>query len=251
MTTWPGGPSFKLTNGIGDGLARAVSDEAALNGLRFSGRLRNLVTEPIGNNTDASTRAVRLTIELIAKVTRLRVESAKLDVPDSGESGGWFSWLREFAELADINIADDLRTLLEGASQRVLVDDGLISYLDSLERIAHDMALENPAVAIMSMARSKGLTRTAVFAMGIEQGVVPSARDGADIEEERRLLYVAMTRARAYLFLSMASRRTGPTARTGGAPPGVIRTRSAFLRGAQLQPTDGSKYIARLIEGNQ
>jgi len=65
-------------------------------------------------------------------------------------------------------------------------------------------------VALMTMHAAKGLEFAYVFLVGCEDGIVPYAlftREGADIGEERRLLYVAMTRAKKALFLSHARSR--------------------------------------------
>jgi DNA helicase-2/ATP-dependent DNA helicase PcrA len=65
----------------------------------------------------------------------------------------------------------------------------------------------------MTMHAAKGLEFPVVFVAGCEEGIVPyvaaadSAGEAADLEEERRLLYVAMTRARDHLFLTSAARR--------------------------------------------
>ena len=61
----------------------------------------------------------------------------------------------------------------------------------------------------MTVHASKGLEFDAVFITGLEQGLFPSLRDDGDRdnEEERRLFYVAVTRARKRLFLSYAHGR--------------------------------------------
>jgi superfamily I DNA/RNA helicase len=61
-------------------------------------------------------------------------------------------------------------------------------------------------VALISMHAAKGLEFPVVFVAGCEEGLIPS-RAAEDREEERRLLYVAMTRARQRLFLTWARRR--------------------------------------------
>lgn len=66
-----------------------------------------------------------------------------------------------------------------------------------------------PGVALMTMHGSKGLEFDAVFIPDVNEGMVPyqkSVEDG-NLEEERRLLYVAMTRARDYLHLSYTKQR--------------------------------------------
>ena len=64
-------------------------------------------------------------------------------------------------------------------------------------------------VSLMTLHAAKGLEFDAVFIPGCEEGLLPFTWHGreADVEEERRLLYVGMTRARRLLFLSHARRR--------------------------------------------
>ena len=65
-------------------------------------------------------------------------------------------------------------------------------------------------VALMSMHASKGLEFSVVFIAGCEDGLIPyrrAADERSDVEEERRLFYVAMTRARQRLYLSCAKQR--------------------------------------------
>lgn len=66
------------------------------------------------------------------------------------------------------------------------------------------------AVTLMTLHAAKGLEFAVVFIVGMEEGLFPHARslwDGAGLEEERRLAYVGMTRAKHLLYLSYASRR--------------------------------------------
>jgi DNA helicase-2/ATP-dependent DNA helicase PcrA len=70
---------------------------------------------------------------------------------------------------------------------------------------------ENPdAVVLMTMHASKGLEFDAVYLVGMEEGIFPHSRsliDKAELEEERRLCYVGMTRAKKHLSLSFATTR--------------------------------------------
>ncbi|MBD3414520.1 MAG: AAA family ATPase [Candidatus Aminicenantes bacterium] len=72
----------------------------------------------------------------------------------------------------------------------------------------YDSSLE--CVAVMTLHTAKGLEFPCVFITGCEQGILPYSLfpgHGSDIDEERRLLYVGMTRAKKYLFLTYAKKR--------------------------------------------
>ena len=77
------------------------------------------------------------------------------------------------------------------------------------------------AVRLMTIHASKGLEFPYVFITGLEEGLFPYAREEeseADREEERRLMYVALTRAEKKVFLSYASYRTVFGSKTGTVP---------------------------------
>jgi len=74
---------------------------------------------------------------------------------------------------------------------------------------AADLRAEH--VLLMTLHAAKGLEFKCVFIAGCEEGIIPYTlfgRDSCDIEEERRVLYVGMTRAKRYLYLTNAKRRT-------------------------------------------
>jgi len=103
---------------------------------------------------------------------------------------------------------------------------------EGVERLLEEAALQSEqdglaekdsraAVSLMTVHASKGLEFDAVFVTGLEQGLFPSIREGdgdRDAEEERRLFYVAVTRARKRLFLSYAHERMKYGSREGTIP---------------------------------
>jgi len=64
------------------------------------------------------------------------------------------------------------------------------------------------AVSLMTIHASKGREFPVVFVCGVEEGLIPMDREDANVEEERRLLYVAMTRAKDELVLSSVRSRS-------------------------------------------
>ena len=78
-----------------------------------------------------------------------------------------------------------------------------LSYIDSLALDKNNNEDKSCAVNLLSAHASKGLEFDTVFVVGLQEGVFPHNRAMSEeqIEEERRLLYVAMTRAKKYLYL--------------------------------------------------
>ncbi|MCX6753127.1 MAG: UvrD-helicase domain-containing protein [Candidatus Nomurabacteria bacterium] len=96
--------------------------------------------------------------------------------------------------------------------EKLIEDASLASDQDSI-MITEEKPEKVNAVKLMTVHASKGLEFKYVFVTGLEEGLFPSQRDtesksAEDSEEERRLFYVAITRAREKLFLSFANFRT-------------------------------------------
>ncbi|MBW0454303.1 MAG: UvrD-helicase domain-containing protein [Candidatus Kinetoplastibacterium crithidii] len=88
----------------------------------------------------------------------------------------------------------------------------LLSFLShaSLEAGDNQFESEQPSVQLMTVHAAKGLEFEVVFITGVEEGLFPhenSMSDNSSIEEERRLMYVAITRARKKLYITMANSR--------------------------------------------
>lgn len=104
-------------------------------------------------------------------------------------------WIERLSDKADINSLSEI-------IQRMLL-------LDMLENQAEaDNRLE--AVSLMTLHAAKGLEFPFVFIVGLEEGLLPHANcidDDELVEEERRLLYVGMTRAKRKLWMTLAQNR--------------------------------------------
>jgi DNA helicase-2/ATP-dependent DNA helicase PcrA len=117
-------------------------------------------------------------------------------------------------------------------------------------------------VNLITYHRAKGLEFDAVLLPALEDGLVPirQATEPEEIAEERRLLYVGLTRARVHLWISWAARRAGPTGREGARKPSRflddlipagsnrIRPRAVAAGAARIRstPADDSPLAARL-----
>ncbi|MES2315140.1 MAG: UvrD-helicase domain-containing protein [Patescibacteria group bacterium] len=106
--------------------------------------------------------------------------------------------------------------------ERLLEDAALASDQDSLIERGEKKEVKD-AVKLMTVHASKGLEFKNVFITGLEDGLFPHSKNGEiknaeDSEEERRLFYVALTRAKEKLYLSFANFRTIFGSRSINAP---------------------------------
>ncbi len=105
--------------------------------------------------------------------------------------------------------------------------NGLEDFLNELSLQSDQDAIDDATISCMSIHASKGLEFEYLFVVGLEEGFFPLNRDGVDIEEERRLGYVAFTRAKKELVLSYVKSRNYRGRRTE-----LIKSR--FLKEAGL-----------------
>jgi DNA helicase-2/ATP-dependent DNA helicase PcrA len=159
------------------------------------------------------------------------------------QEGNWGAWMLELAGDGIVPApTEDFRELLLALDDLSEQQHGLSRYLSQIAPLGKDRAqAESKGVRIMTMGSAKGLTVQATILMAVEDGIVP--RPDCDLGEERRLLYVAMTRPRKYLFVSWVRRRRGQTAWSGKARVGQYRKFSHFLDGGPVKSQDGPPFI--------
>jgi DNA helicase-2/ATP-dependent DNA helicase PcrA len=155
-------------------------------------------------------QAEELTVaELLERVLEQSGYLASLEAERTIEARGRIENLQELVGVAQEYEAQDGEASLSGFLQQV----SLSSEQDALRE-------EEGAVTLMTLHNAKGLEFQAVFMVGMEEGVFPHARsiEEQGIEEERRLCYVGMTRAKERLVLTHASSRSLFGARAHNLP---------------------------------
>lgn len=119
----------------------------------------------------------------------------------------------DFATLVDDGTpnTDERMKNLEVLSSNAMEYDTLEDFVaDAALMSAADEKSSKNSVTLMTLHAAKGLEFPVVFIVGLEEGLFPSSRGSeteAELEEERRLMYVGMTRAQDRLFLTYAMRR--------------------------------------------
>ena len=100
----------------------------------------------------------------------------------------------------------NLNTMVSNAAEFETLDEFLS---EAVLMSSADEETDKNSVTLMTLHAAKGLEFPVVFIVGMEEGLFPSLRsdDEASLEEERRLAYVGMTRAKEKLFLTFASSR--------------------------------------------
>jgi DNA helicase-2/ATP-dependent DNA helicase PcrA len=102
-------------------------------------------------------------------------------------------------------------------------------------------------VNILTMHKAKGLTAQAVVIVGADDELIPGKVDSEqELGDERRLLYVSLTRARHQLFVTYARTRRDQQAYYGRSSQGY-RQLTEFLRDGPIQPEDGIAFVRALV----
>jgi DNA helicase-2/ATP-dependent DNA helicase PcrA len=163
----------------------------------------------LGPRATTALAGFKETIEgLMAKTSELSLpEIVHAAVVDSGIEEAYRLERTEEAEARLLNLEELVNAAAESEEEGVTLRE----FIDhaALSSDTDDYDAEAP-ITLMTMHSAKGLEFPVVFVVGLEEGIMPHSRsleDPAQMEEERRLLYVAITRAERALSITHAMRR--------------------------------------------
>ncbi|TDC30371.1 DNA helicase PcrA, partial [Micromonospora sp. 15K316] len=211
--------------GIGDRAEACVEALAGRERISFGAALRRAKEAP-----GISTRAANSIADFVALLDGAR-ELAETGTPEEVleallTRSGYLSELEESIDPQDAGRVDNLQELVSVAreyTERIEAtgDEGeratLAGFLEQVALVADadQVPTDDPehqgVVTLMTLHTAKGLEFPVVFLTGLEDGVFPHLRslgDTRELEEERRLAYVGITRARQRLYLSRAVTRS-------------------------------------------
>ena len=150
--------------------------------------------------------------ELIKKKDKIKVsELIKETLKDSGYEDMLNSEGTKETEIRFDNLMEFIGVAIEFENENA--ENSLGDFLDSIALVSDVDNLDEStdAVTLMTMHSAKGLEFDNVFLVGMEEGLFPSKRsieEDSQTEEERRLCYVAITRAKKHLFITNTKKRT-------------------------------------------
>ena len=168
---------------------------------------------------DLPKAAQRTAAELVDLIARLRDRASRVRTTDLIDAAivetGYQAMLEAEGTDEAYSRLENLRELVTVAKEfeDVTGEEGLNAFLQHLALVTDLDTWQEQVdrVTLMTLHSAKGLEFAVVFLAGLEEGLFPHARaleEAEGLEEERRLCYVGMTRAKQHLYLSHARTRT-------------------------------------------
>jgi DNA helicase-2/ATP-dependent DNA helicase PcrA len=225
-------------NGIGDLTLKRLYDLARMHNITFSDSIDMVMNDP--NLVQKNGKLIQKDISEINSI---------LDPVELNSIEDISNFIQDFAN----KIIEDkkIRTNIISLFQRIIDLTGETN-LEKLLRAINisigneEQDIQKDNVSIMTMHQAKGLSADAVFIAAAEDEYIPGRTD--NIGDERRLLYVSLTRARHYLFITHSNIRTGQQMHSGRESGQPRRRLSRFLTGGPVRSVPGTNYIEKLIQ---
>ena len=178
-------------------------------------------------NSPFTARARSALTAFHALIKGISDERRNLDLPDIIDlvldRSGYGRWMSEQSDRGEERL-DNIHEFREAARGFLYLgrDEALTAFLESVSLVADvdNFEQKTDAITLITLHQAKGLEFPIVFMVGMEEGLLPHTRsmdDPTQVEEERRLCYVGVTRAKERLYLLRAFRRGF----RGGSEPGM------------------------------
>jgi DNA helicase-2/ATP-dependent DNA helicase PcrA len=194
------------TRGIGKTTVDTLRDIAEREGLSLWEAIESLLTNPASTRAVAPLRAFR---ELILRMGQSYLEKEPADfLRYLLEETGYMPMLRDRNTPDDVSRMENLEELVRAVAEGQDAGESFTDFLDAAALVSDaDTYEEKPGVTLITLHSTKGLEFDHVFLSGLEDGICPHSRslnEDKGVEEERRLVYVGMTRAKKSLTLTRA-----------------------------------------------
>jgi DNA helicase-2/ATP-dependent DNA helicase PcrA len=200
--------------GIGDATVAAIEGFAGEEGASFMDAARRVdEISLLGQRARGAVAGFVNLVDELAELVADGIGPAQM-VEAAYSRSGYLHELEAERTIESIGRVENLKELFGVALEfeERNPDGGLPEFLEQVALVSEqdEYDAEEPAVTLMTLHNAKGLEFDVVFMVGMEDGVFPHFRsmtDAGELEEERRLAYVGITRARRRLYLTHASRR--------------------------------------------
>ncbi|HXF56275.1 MAG TPA: DNA helicase PcrA [Actinomycetota bacterium] len=201
--------------GIGEATVAAIEDFAAREGIPFLEAARRVDEIPVlGPRARGAVAGFLQVMDALATLAEEGAGPARM-VEAAFTESGYLAELEAERTVESLGRIENLRELVGVAAEFEARTPGgsVADFLDQISLLTEqdEFDEEAPAVTLMTLHNAKGLEFDVVFMVGMEDGVFPHYRsmgDTAELEEERRLAYVGITRARRRLYLTHAWSRS-------------------------------------------
>jgi len=192
--------------GIGKTTVDALQAAAQADGSSLWAAIEKFVSVAAAGRAVAPLRAFQ---ELIAKLQEALATSEAPDFLRAVLSEtGYMDMLRDRNTPDDVARIENLEELVRAVAEGIENGESFTDFLDAAALVSDADSFEGkPGVTLITLHSTKGLEFDHVFLTGMEEGISPHSRalnEEKGIEEERRLVYVGMTRARKSLTLTRA-----------------------------------------------
>lgn len=247
---------LRKNNGIGERSIAEIYNLATEQGVRFSEAIRALASNPDSLKCGGAVR--RETAEIEKLLAGLHSDGQLED--EKNEANLEKHEVRalivcEISALAEkISTDKDANTEAINYIQSKAENADIESYSELADALigpedTHEQELEHGVINILTMHRAKGLSAKAVFIIAAEEELLPGRSVGKDIGDQRRLLYVSLTRAKHRLYITHCSRRYNRQQHTGSKKGQAQRHLTPFLRDIPshtLRRKEGDTYVKSL-----
>ena len=198
----------KPKRGIGKASVEKLLNAARRREVSLFAFISHLIKHP--DREIVGKKVLNALLELVTHISELQEEA----------KGNLENFITYFEER--IKLRDHYASMMDGFERILNIDEFYGYFRESvhhnpditLEELLNDISLqseqdqiEEDAITIMSIHAAKGLEFEHLYVIGMEEEFFPLLGDGCDIQEERRLGYVAMTRAKTHLTLSYVDSR--------------------------------------------
>jgi len=193
--------------GIGKTTVDALQETARVDGSTLWATIEKFVSGAAGGRAVAPLRAFQ---ELIAKLQEAYAKQSPADFLRTVlDETGYMEMLRNRNTPDDVARMENLEELARAVAESMEAGESFVSFLDAAALVSDADSYEGkPGVTLITLHSTKGLEFDHVFLTGMEEGICPHIRSFNEgdkgVEEERRLVYVGMTRARTSLTLTRA-----------------------------------------------